>query len=49
MRHVASHESAFHEVITVHAEGSMAARKMMILHESPLDLYEKRAKVSAGI
>lgn len=49
MRHVASHESAFHEVTTVHAEGSMAAQKMMILNESPLDLYEKRAKESAGI
>jgi 4-hydroxybutyryl-CoA dehydratase/vinylacetyl-CoA-Delta-isomerase len=49
MRHVASHESAFHEVTTVHAEGSMAAQKMMILHESPLKQYEMRAKVAAGI
>jgi len=49
MRHVCSHESAFHEVTTVHAEGSMAAQKMMILHESPLERYEQRAKVAAGI
>jgi 4-hydroxybutyryl-CoA dehydratase/vinylacetyl-CoA-Delta-isomerase len=49
MRRVASHDAAFHEVTTVHAEGSMAAQKMMILHESPLDKYEKRAKIAAGI
>ncbi|UCE54659.1 MAG: hypothetical protein JSV31_04235 [Desulfobacterales bacterium] len=49
MRHVCSHESAFHEVTTVHAEGSMAAQKMMILAESPLDRYETMAKVAAGI
>ncbi len=49
MRHVASHEAAFHEVTTVHAEGSMAAQKMMILHESPLKKYETRAKIAAGI
>ena len=49
MRHVASHEAAFHEVTTVHAEGSMAAQKMMILHESPLKTYETRAKIAAGI
>lgn len=49
MRHVASHEAAFHEVTTVHAEGSMAAQKMMILQESPLARYETLAKVAAGI
>ncbi|HMK64755.1 MAG TPA: 4-hydroxyphenylacetate 3-hydroxylase C-terminal domain-containing protein, partial [Thermodesulfobacteriota bacterium] len=49
MRHVCSHESAFHEVTTVHAEGSMAAQKMMILAESPLKQYEMIAKVAAGI
>jgi 4-hydroxybutyryl-CoA dehydratase/vinylacetyl-CoA-Delta-isomerase len=49
MRHVCSHESAFHEVTTVHAEGSMAAQKMMILAESPLERYETMAKVAAGI
>jgi len=49
MRHVCSHESAFHEVTTVHAEGSMAAQKMMILVESPLKRYETMAKAAAGI
>jgi len=49
MRQVCSHESAFHEIITVHAEGSMEAQKMMILAESPLDRYEKLAKKKAGI
>jgi len=49
MRQVVSHESAYHEIITVHAEGSMEAQKMMILSESPLDKYEKMAKRKAGI
>lgn len=49
MRHICSHESAFHEVTTVHAEGSMAAQKMMILVESPLKRYETMAKTAAGI
>jgi 4-hydroxybutyryl-CoA dehydratase/vinylacetyl-CoA-Delta-isomerase len=49
MRHICSHESAFHEVTTVHAEGSMAAQKMMILAEAPLERYETMAKVAAGI
>jgi len=49
MRHVCSHESAFHEVTTVHAEGSMAAQKMMIFAESPLKRYEMMAKTAAGI
>ena len=49
MRHCCSHESAFHEVTTVHAEGSMAAQKMMIFAESPLDKYEATARAAAGI
>jgi hypothetical protein len=36
-------------VITVHAEGSMAAQKMMILNEAPLDRYEILARIAAGI
>jgi len=48
-RMVCSHESAFHEVTTVHAEGSMAAQKMMILVESPLKKYMAMAKAAAGI
>jgi 4-hydroxybutyryl-CoA dehydratase/vinylacetyl-CoA-Delta-isomerase len=49
MRRVCSHESSFHEVTTVHAEGSMAAQKMMILAEAPLKRYVEMAKRSAGI
>lgn len=49
MRQVCSHEAAFHEVTTVHAEGSMEAQKMMILAESPLSRYEEKAKRKAGI
>jgi len=49
MRHVCSYESAFHEVTTVHAEGSMAAQKMMIYAESPLKRYETMAMAAAGI
>jgi 4-hydroxybutyryl-CoA dehydratase/vinylacetyl-CoA-Delta-isomerase len=48
-RMLCSHESAFHEVTTVHAEGSMAAQKMMILAESPLKKYREMAKRAAGI
>jgi 4-hydroxybutyryl-CoA dehydratase/vinylacetyl-CoA-Delta-isomerase len=49
MRMVCSHESSFHEVTTVHAEGSMAAQKMMILAEAPLKRYKERARRAAGI
>jgi 4-hydroxybutyryl-CoA dehydratase/vinylacetyl-CoA-Delta-isomerase len=48
-RMVCSHESAFHEVTTVHAEGSMAAQKMMILAEAPLKRYREMARRAAGI
>jgi len=48
-RMVCSHESSFHEVTTVHAEGSMAAQKMMILFESPLKRYKEMAKRAAGV
>jgi aromatic ring hydroxylase len=48
-RMVCSHEASFHEVTTVHAEGSMAAQKMMILAESPLKKYKEKAKRAAGI
>lgn len=48
-RAVCSHRSAFHEVVTVHAEGSMAAQKLMIFNEAPLQKYMEMAKKSAGI
>ena len=49
MRQTCSHESAFHEVITMHAEGSMEARKMMVLAEAPLKKYEEMVKRKARI
>lgn len=49
MRHICSQESAFHEVMTVHAEGWRAAQKMMTLAESSLAQYEAMAKAAAGI
>ncbi|MBM4333191.1 MAG: hypothetical protein FJ117_18565 [Deltaproteobacteria bacterium] len=48
-RMACSPESAFHEVTTVHAEGSLAAQKMMILVEAPLKKYKEMAKRMAGI
>jgi 4-hydroxybutyryl-CoA dehydratase/vinylacetyl-CoA-Delta-isomerase len=49
IRQVCSHESAFHQVMSVHAEGSMAAQKMMILAEAPMQRYETLANAFAGI
>lgn len=46
---VASAESAHMEVTTVHAEGSMAAQRMMILYESPLKQYRDMALLAAGV
>ena len=48
-RMACSHESAFHEVTTVHAEGSMATQMMMIMAESPFKKYKTMARVAAGI
>ena len=48
-RMACSHESALHEVTTVHAEGSMATQMMMIMAESPFKKYKTMARVAAGI
>jgi len=48
-RRVCSAESAWDEVVTIHAEGSTAAQKMMILAEAPLERYKEIAKDAAGI
>jgi len=48
-RMACSHESAFHEVTTVHAEGSMATQMMMIMAEAPFKKYKTMARVAAGI
>lgn len=50
MQHVfASELSGWHEVCTIHAEGSMAAQKMMLLAEAPLDAYKRRARQLVGL
>ncbi len=49
MRMACSHEASFHELTTVHAEGSMAAQRMMILAEAPIKKYKERARRAAGI
>jgi 4-hydroxybutyryl-CoA dehydratase/vinylacetyl-CoA-Delta-isomerase len=46
---VASAESAYMEVVTVHGEGSMEAQRMMIYAESPLSEYRNLAMAAAGI
>jgi 4-hydroxybutyryl-CoA dehydratase/vinylacetyl-CoA-Delta-isomerase len=45
---VASDFAAWHEVCTVHAEGSPAAQKMMLLVEAPIEQYKKFAKDTLG-
>jgi 4-hydroxybutyryl-CoA dehydratase/vinylacetyl-CoA-Delta-isomerase len=46
---VASDFAGWHEVCTVHAEGSFAAQKMMILFEAPMETYKKYAKDTIGL
>ncbi len=46
---VASTESAYMEIVTVHGEGSMEAQRMMIYAESPLKEYRDLALRAAGI
>jgi len=48
-RMVASAESAYMEVVTVHGEGSMEAQRMMIYAESPFKDYRDFALAAAGI
>jgi 4-hydroxybutyryl-CoA dehydratase/vinylacetyl-CoA-Delta-isomerase len=48
-RLVCSHESARRELVTLHAEGSMAAQKLMILNEAPFQRYKEMAMREAGI
>jgi 4-hydroxybutyryl-CoA dehydratase/vinylacetyl-CoA-Delta-isomerase len=50
LRHlVASDFSGWHEVCTIHAEGSIAAQKMMLLAEAPMEAYKSRAKELVGL
>lgn len=50
LRHlVASDFSGWHEVCTIHAEGSIASQKMMLLAEAPLGTYRELARAMAGV
>jgi 4-hydroxybutyryl-CoA dehydratase/vinylacetyl-CoA-Delta-isomerase len=46
---VASDFSGWHEVCTIHAEGSAAAQKMMLLAEAPMEMYKEKAKKAIGL
>jgi len=46
---VASDFAGWHEVCTIHAEGSFAAQKMMMLAEAPVELYRERARAAVGL
>ena len=46
---VASDFAGWHEVCTIHAEGSFAAQKMMLRLEAPLDTYKNNAREIIGL
>ena len=46
---VASDFAGWHEVCTIHAEGSFAAQKMMLFAEAPMEMYKNRAKEVVGL
>ena len=46
---VASDFGGWHEVCTVHAEGSFAAQKMMLAIEAPTEMYKKKARAIVGL
>jgi len=46
---VASDFAGWHEVCTIHAEGSFAAQKMMLMAEAPMDMYKDNAKKILGL
>lgn len=45
----ASDFAGWHEVCTLHAEGSLASQKMMLFIEAPFDLYKAKAKEIVGV
>jgi 4-hydroxybutyryl-CoA dehydratase/vinylacetyl-CoA-Delta-isomerase len=50
LHHVcASDFAGWHEVCSIHAEGSFATQKMMLLAEAPSDLYRSKAKEIVGL
>jgi aromatic ring hydroxylase len=46
---VASDLAGWHEVCTIHAEGSFAAQKMMLLAEAPMEMYKEKARRTLGL
>ncbi|MBC2715411.1 MAG: hypothetical protein HF978_08890 [Desulfobacteraceae bacterium] len=46
---VASDFAGWHEVCTIHGEGSFAAQKMMLFAEAPMDMYKDKAKEVLGL
>ena len=46
---VASDFAGWHEVCTIHAEGSFETQKMMLLAEAPLKMYKEIAKKVVGL
>jgi len=46
---VGSGFAGWHEVCTIHAEGSFAAQKMMLGIEAPIDIYKDKAKELIGL
>ncbi len=46
---VASDFAGWHEVCTIHAEGSFASQKMMLMAEAPTELYRSKARDIIGL
>ncbi|MBW2381825.1 MAG: hypothetical protein JRG70_20220 [Deltaproteobacteria bacterium] len=46
---VASDFAGWHEVCSIHAEGSFAAQKMMLLAEAPIKDYKSKARDIVGL
>ena len=46
---LASDFGGWHEVCTIHAEGSFAAQKMMLYAEAPIETYKQKARESIGL
>jgi 4-hydroxybutyryl-CoA dehydratase/vinylacetyl-CoA-Delta-isomerase len=46
---VASDFAGWHEVCSIHAEGSFATQKMMLLAEAPVDYYKTKAREVVGL
>jgi len=50
LRHlVASDFSGWHEACTIHAEGSIAPQKMMLMADAPMEIYRTHAGEVVGL